>query len=482
MRILIVDDNANSLQGLNVVLEDLGHETTAMQDPVKAWKLSQQTHYPLIITDIRMPVLNGLELLGRIKGSQYSSDCDVVIVTGHGDMETAIEALRKGAYDYLNKPINARELAAVVERCAEHQALIMENKQFRDRFAAKVDEAARDVKQDLEQVRERLREVAGIGSVIAQSPAMTALLQETKMYHNDPDVPVLIEGETGTGKEILARLVHFGDGGTDSPFVAINCSAIPERLFESELMGHEPGAYTGSTRRGAPGKLEIAASGTLFLDEIAEMPLDMQPKLLRVLEDKTFYRVGGVKKRRFLARVICAANRDLETLVDKGLFRRDLFHRLNVGRMFIPPLRERTEDIAPLAEHFLVREAQKKKKGFTSLSQAAIDLFLSLPWPGNVRELENAIERAVLTCDGQTLHPAHMGFLLAKTSSAQELPQPPPFSLETMQLPESSLPLESLTQAIVRRALNKFGGNKTKTAKYLGISRYALHRRLEKKE
>ncbi len=487
MRILLVDDNPDSLRSLEVVLTDLGHEPQAVTRAEKALDAVAQRFYPLIITDIRMPGMDGLELLGRLKALPASKDSDVVIITGHGDMETAIDALRKGAYDYLNKPINARELAAVVDRSAERQALLRENKAWRSTFDERVEEATAEVRSDLERTRGLLREVVGVGKVVAASPAMARLVEETEIYHSDPTVPVLIEGETGSGKEIVARLVHYGKEVSDRPFVAINCSAIPAELFESEMFGHEPGAYTGSARRGAPGKLELAATGALFLDEISDLPLILQPKFLRVLEDRTFYRVGGLVKREFRARVICAANQDLAQLVDEGRFRRDLFHRLKVGHIRIPPLRERPEDIGPLAQRFLEREAQRKKKRFHGLSAEALALFESYDWPGNVRELENVVERAVLTSDAEILGPAHLGFFLEETGRRRPAgtvcaTPGPTVSVGRggMALPDSGLDLEAFTMAIIRQALDKFGGNKTRAAEYLGLSRYSLHRKLQK--
>jgi len=336
MRILLVDDNRDSLQSLQVVLSDLGHQPEVATNAQEALNLAAQSFYPLIITDIRMPGMNGLELLGVLKSTPEGRNADVVIITGHGDMQTAVEALRKGAYDYLNKPINARELAAVVERCCEHQALLLENMEWRTRFEHRVDEATQDIKRNLAEAADRLRQAAGVGSVVAASPAMIRLVAEARIYHKDPSVSVLIEGETGTGKEVLARLVHYGEGMPAAPFLAINCSAIPGHLFESELFGHDAGAFTGSTRQGLRGKLEIAEDGALFLDEVAEMPLELQPKLLRVLEERTFYRVGGVKKRHLRARVICAANRDMSSMVENGRFRRDLYYRLNVVTLAVP--------------------------------------------------------------------------------------------------------------------------------------------------
>ncbi len=494
MDILVVDDNTNSLQSLCLVLKDLGHTPKGLQNPTEALAEAKTGRWPLIITDIRMPGLDGLSLLSAIKSDELAAGGDVVLITGHGDMATAVEALRRGAYDYLNKPINARELAAVVERCAERQTLVRENAMLRSNVEAVVREATAEMRDDLENVRRRLREVAGVGVVIAASPAMRRLMEEALILHAEPTVPVLIEGETGTGKEIFARYVHYGERGGDAPFMDINCAAIPHELFESELFGYEPGAYTGSRAEGAPGKLEQAGAGTLFLDEVAEMPLSLQPKLLRVLEDRTFYRVGGVKKRRFEARIVCAGNRDMRDMVERGQFRRDLYHRLRVGHLVIPPLRERGEDIRPLAEHFLHRETLRKKKRFTGIHPSAMRALESYPWPGNVRELENALERAVLMNDGDQLEVAHLGFLLrdAQAGAAPHAEQAEGAAVSTAELdlrdpsrlilPEGPLNLEELMDAVVQATLDRFAGNKSKAADHLGISRFALHRRLQQKD
>lgn len=510
MRILVVDDNSNSLQSLCLVLKDLGHEPSGMEDPIRALEAARKHFFPLIITDIRMPGMDGLELLTALKDDAATRNSDVVLITGHGDMTTAVEALRRGAYDYLNKPINARELAAVVDRSAEHQALVIENRELRQNLDKHVSEAAADIRKDLENVRRALREVEGIGLIIAESPSMSELLNQALILHSEPSVPVLIEGETGTGKEVLARYIHYGDGVVDTPFMAINCAAIPHELFESELFGHEAGAYTGSRADGAPGKMEQAGKGTLFLDEVAEMPLSLQPKLLRVLEERSFYRVGGVKKRTFAARIVCAGNRNMTEMVEKGTFRRDLYHRLRVGHLYIPPLRERRDDIRPLAEHFLLREARRKKKHFRDMDPSAFELLQRFPWPGNVRELENTIERAVLMHDGELLMPHHINFLfqdVVPRYSAQPVvplettlaPYPDSYSRpadgvgavantvgridlrnpSAIALPDAPLHLDALVDAIVRAALQRFEGNKTKAAEYLGISRFALHRRLQ---
>lgn len=505
MRILVVDDNSNSLQSLCLVLKDLGHEPVGMQDPRDALETVRREFYPLIITDIRMPGMDGLELLSSIKGDPGARNSDVVLITGHGDMTTAVEALRKGAYDYLNKPINARELSAVVERSAEHQALLIENHELKNNLEREVSRVAGNLKRDLENVRNRLREVEGIGLIIAESPAMRKILHEALILHSEPSVPVLIEGETGTGKEVVARYIHYGEENSSLPFMAINCAAIPHELFESELFGHEAGAFTGSRAAGAPGKLEEAGNGTLFLDEVAEMPLSLQPKLLRVLQERTFFRVGGVKKRKFNARIVCAGNRDMAEMVERGAFRRDLYHRLRVGYINIPPLRDRAEDIQPLAEHFLRREAQKKKKRFIGIEPSTLAALSHYSWPGNIREMENTIERAVLMHDGELLSLSHIQFQEqgngipvqdagsrthdSRTNAAPHLHAGQQHSALDLRLnpgafvlPDDGLDLEGHIDTVIMAALKRFKGNKSKTAAYLGISRFALHRRLQGQE
>lgn len=488
MRILIIDDNPTSLQSLSVVLTDLGHQPVTFNDPVAALKHAQESYYPLIITDVKMPVLDGLSLLKELKNNDRSRRSDVIIITGHGDMDTTITALRNGAYDYLSKPINARELSAAVERSAEHQALIFENNELKQHMEERVAEASKSLKKDLDEMRSKLRSVSGIGKIITSSQRMQKVMRDATIFHNAPDVPVLIEGETGTGKEVIARLVHHGDQHSDMPFVALNCSAIPESLFESELFGYEAGAYTGSRTGGSAGKLELAGEGTLFLDEVAEMPLQLQPKLLRVLEERSFYRVGGLQKKEFKARIIGAGNKDLEKMVEEGLFRRDLYHRLKVGHLVLPPLRERKIDIAKLAELFLERQAKRKQKNFSSISEDAYTLLQQYRWPGNVRELENTIERAVLIHNDTVLRPEHLEFLnhssaskAGSTACEQLSGSSPTMTISNavnIVLPDQPFKLEELTHTIIREALNKFSGNKTKAAEFLGISRYALYRKI----
>ncbi|MHC4886818.1 MAG: sigma-54-dependent transcriptional regulator [Planctomycetota bacterium] len=480
MNILVIDDDGPSLDSLCLVLGDLGHRVTPCSSAEVALDALTNCNFPLIISDIRLPGMDGLALLSAIKSRRGGQDSDVVLITGHGNMDTAVEALRRGAYDFLNKPINAADLAGVVERSAEHQALLRENRELSTQFEERVKRETGALRLDLNRVKKRLREVEGIGEISAVSQSFKQVVRDTAVYHKDPTVPVLIEGETGTGKEVVARLIHYGEGGNDCPFVPLNCSAIAPELFESELFGYEAGAFTGSRREGAKGKLELAGEGTLFLDEIGDLPLAMQPKLLRVLQDRSYYQVGGVKKQTFRARIICATNQALSEMIAGGNFRRDLYHRLMVGHIVIPPLRDRIEEIQPLAKLFLRREAEKRRKTFSKISPEATHFLRNYEWQGNIRELENAIERVVLMHDEDELTLEHLSFLtgggtgmaVADVSDTERV-------LLGGELPDDGLQLDELNKEVIRRARAKFNANQSRTAQSLGMSRGALRNRIE---
>jgi len=483
MKILVVDDEPISLASLGDLITMLGYEPVLCEDASVALKHCAETYYPVIITDVCMPGIDGLELLERVKKTKVTSTSDVIIITGHGEIDTAVKALRLGGYDFLRKPLDARELAAVVERSVEHQALLLENLELSQHCDRRIQEATTDLQRDLEDMREQFRRVTGVGSIVASSLCMRQIITDARLYHANTDVPVLIEGETGTGKEIVARLIHHGEDGFKAPFVDINCSAISENLFESELFGYEAGAFTGSDRKGSKGKLEAAAKGSVFLDEIGDLPLHIQPKLLRVLESRTFYRVGGLKKIPLEARIICATNCNLEKMVEAGTFRRDLYHRLKIGYFNILPLRKRKEDIAPLAQLFLTEEARAKKKRFRVVSRAALDLLKAYPWKGNVRELKNVIERAVLVYDGDELKTEHLAFLAPR----QEGNIGRGLSFGLFDLAEMSLPdepfdldifLSELKRQIVVKAVGQFDNNKTQAAKFLNWDRNKIYRLL----
>lgn len=481
MRILLVDDEHHSRGSVAEFLSELGHQVDQCDNAKTALETFSSQKYPLVITDIRMPGMDGIEFLKEVK-SIASQATDVIVYTGHGDVATAISALRLGAYDYLQKPINVDELALLVERSAEHQQLLREREQLATKFDESLTLATNSLQKELERTRDLLANSTGLGSFIAHSEVMRKVTAQALVFHSDPSIPIMIEGETGTGKEMIARLIHFGRAGNSLPLVDINCAALSAELFESELFGYEPGAFTGGKPKGEQGKMALSGDGTLFLDEIGDMPLNLQPKLLRVLQDRTYYPVGGLKKQNFSARIICATNRSLQSLVESNHFRRDLFYRLNVGYIYLPPLRKRPEEIVPLATFFLKREANIKKKNFLSISPEAQIILRSHHWPGNVRELENTIERAVLCWNHSEILPEHLDFLAGASeidSSNNSTPHGP-LNLEDIQLPEQQLDLEALNQAVILKALARFKGNKTHTANYLGISRNALYTRLNK--
>jgi two-component system response regulator AtoC len=481
MRILTIDDESLSLKAITGFLtHQLGHDVTASEDSTEALKLYKANPYPLVISDIRMPVIDGIELTAYIKKLPESRFTDIVLITGYGNMESVVRALRAGAYDYLLKPIDVEELASIVARVEEHISLIKENIDLKFHFDTKVSQATSEVREKYERIRSAYSKIVGVGQIGIFSDKMREIKSMTEKLHHDRSLPVLIEGETGTGKEIVARMIHYGEGDVTTPFISLNCTAIPSNLFETELFGYEAGAFTDAKKKGAIGKFELAQGGTIFLDEIGDLPLEIQPKLLRVLEERAFYRVGGLKKIKLDIRIICATNQNLSQKVKTGTFREDLFYRLNVGYIKISPLRERKEAIGPLTQMFLTRYAEKKNRRFQYLGKEAVEILENYPWPGNIRELQNTVERVVLLYDDIEVHPEHLRFL---TDGGSNLPglsmQTSAFEPGKLKLPENKLDLKALEEEIVEKALLKFDGNKTKTAEYLGLTRSALRSKLK---
>lgn len=477
MKVLLVDDEALSRQALAEFLkEQLGHEVIQTDNGKSALTLYKENPFPIVVTDIKMPGLSGIELLANIKEHPQGKNTDVVLFTGYADVDSAVLALRHGAYDYLQKPINIEEFAAVMEKIVEHQYLQKENLELTQNFEKRVEAVTAETKRKLSSMQSAYAEFVGIGKVMVISDGMRAVVDLAKRFHEDRSVPVLIEGETGTGKEIIARMIHFGKGNVNTPFISINCSAITPTLFESELFGYEEGAFTDAKKQGMMGKFELAYGGTLFLDEIGDLPLEMQPKLLRVLEERELFRIGGTKKIKLDARVICATNRNLDHLVQKKAFRQDLYYRLNVGRIYIPPLRERKEAIVPLAFLFLDKYSREKEKNFKYVHRDAEKILENHDWKGNIRELQNAIERVVLLYDDIELKPKYLRFL-----ASEEVVDPSASHLNPghIILPPDCLDLKELEREVVRKAMRMFKGNKTKAAEYLRISRSALRSRLD---
>lgn len=482
MKILLVDDEHAGRMLLKEYLEEQqDHQVTDCGSAEEALEFFDKEYFPVVLTDIKMPGMSGIELLRKMKETPRGHMTDVVLFTGYADMASAIQALRAGAQDYLLKPINLEELDAVLHKAAEHQSLLKDNYELTRLFDEKLQEATLEEKKKLQRIQRAYAEAVGLGRVGVFSECMREVVRLAERLHEDPSVPVLIEGETGTGKEIVARMIHYGRGDVTTEFVSINCSAISPYLFESELFGYEGGAFTGAKKTGQKGKFELAQGGTIFLDEIGDLPQEMQPKLLRVLQEREFYRVGGLKKIRLDVRVICSTNRDLNTMASEGFFRKDLVFRLNVGRIFIKPLRQRIEAIKPLANMFLAQYAKQKKRRFKQLHPETVKILEKYSWPGNIRELQNIIERAILLYDDVELKPEHLSFLGAKPDQRLDRPDisTDPESI-MIKFDQDGFNLEAIELQIIKKAVALFDGNKSRAASYLGISRNTLHNKLSK--
>jgi two-component system, NtrC family, response regulator AtoC len=489
MNILIVDDDIASREAAAWFLRSRGHNIAECSGGAEALAQVAENDFPMVLSDIKMSGMSGMELLIAIKGMPGGWRTDVVLFTGYGDMQSAIQALRAGAYDYILKPIDAQELAATAERIAEHQALLRENKYLAENLEHEIKVATAEKDKELTHVKQIVS-----ASLFAQigvfSDKMRNVLALAYKYHNDRSLPVLIEGETGTGKEIIARVIHIGETQkfTDpGPFVDINCAAIQPSLFESELFGYEAGAYTGSQNRGQKGKLDIANGGTLFLDEIGEMPTEMQVKLLRVIQEREYYRVGGLKKISAGARLVCATNVNLEKSIAEGKFRRDLYYRLQIGHIVVPPLRERRDEILPLANMFLMQSAKQRGRRFTGISPAASQTLVEYDWPGNVRELKNVIEYIVFMYDDTDIRSEHIQNIGRKNVShrrddfgdageSQESRESQFF----VPFPPDGYSLRQYNDYIIREVLDAQRGNQEAAARYLGISLRTLQYRLAK--
>jgi DNA-binding NtrC family response regulator len=480
MRILIVDDDISSGSAVAEFIEEqLSYSIHLCHNGEDAYNMLKNEDFQMVISDMRMPRISGLDLLKKIKLLPKGDQIEVVIMTGFGDMESSIEALRGGAYDYLLKPVNIEELAILIERVAEKIKIKEENKDLKENFEQAISHVKKDQVERIQYYETTIREITSVGKIGVFSDVMRGVVRMAEQFHEDRSVPVLVEGETGTGKEVVARLVHFGKSNdVTKPFISINCSAISPTLFESELFGYDAGAFTGARKEGKPGKLELAQGGTLFLDEIGEMPLDMQPKLLRVLQQREMYRVGGSVPIDLDVRVIFATNRNLKAMVAEKTFRSDLYYRLNTGRLYIPPLRERKEAILSFSQIFLDQYSKKRNRKFRFISKNAKKMLQDYSWPGNIRELKNTIERATLLFNDLELKTEHLRFLQADDVEMETSEKP--IVLGRIVLPDNELNIESLELEIVRKALKKFQDNKSKTAEYLGITRSALRSRMNK--
>ena len=436
LHILIVDDEDIVHTTIGDYLRDVGHRVESARDGVQALELLNANDYDLALIDIRMPRMDGITLLEEIQKTH--PDLSVILITAHGSMETVIQALRLGAADFLTKPVKFLELDAVIEKALRVRELRRGQRHLRETIRGL-------------QVSEHLR--TGNRRLIGMS---RAIQQVRKLIAHAVDAAVdtiLITGETGTGKEVVARAIHFQAHSDEAPFIAVNCPAIPETLIESELFGHKKGSFTGATTEQA-GYFELADGGTLFLDEIGDLSPSAQAKILRVLETRTLRRIGGKHEIQVNIRVIAATNVALEERVEAGTFRRDLYYRLNLFPIYVSPLRERPEDIRPLSEHLLALYAQKSHRIFKGFSEQAYERFRHYAYPGNVRELQNIIERAAILCQDEEIQAGH---IIMQSPSSQQ-----PLSL--LRKSKEDTERESIVQA-----LDETHWNRRKTAKKLGM-------------
>lgn len=443
--ILVVDDDSAHRTMLRTLISGWNYAVSDVDDGEKAIEAVRQQPFDLILMDVRMVKMSGLDALKEIK--RVNPSIPIIIMTAYASVETAVKALKEGAYDYLTKPLDFDGLKASLERAMEHSFLKAENRLLKTTLSSHFDQR----------------------NLIARSDIMTRLL-DTVSQVAPSEATVLITGESGTGKEMIAGAIHYNSLRKDGPFVKLNCAAITETLLESELFGHEKGSFTGAERR-KEGKFRQADGGTIFLDEISEMSLSMQVKLLRVLQEREITRVGGEETIRTDVRVIAATNRDLLKDIETGRFREDLFYRLNVVSLHLPPLRERKEDIPLIAQHFLTSFAEKNRKNIKGFTPQAMDRILKHSWPGNVRELMNAVERGVVLSRSEYLDESELTLIRRETSPA-EAGTPPDGT--------DGLPLESVERETILKALNATGGNKSEAARRLGITRRTLHLKLKK--
>ena len=450
-RILIAEDEERLRRLLAILLGGRGYQLATAEDGAEAWRLFQEGRFDLVITDIRMPQLDGIELLRRVK--ERSPDIPVLVITAFGSIESAVDAMREGAIDYLPKPFEEQKLHLAVDRALAIRSILTENVNLRREMRSKY---------NLEHIVAESRPMRLVMDMVRQVAATNAT--------------VLVLGESGTGKELVTRAIHEQSRRARGPFVAINCAAIADNLLESELFGHERGSFTGATDRRA-GKFEMASGGTLFMDEIAEMSLEMQAKVLRAIETQEIERVGGSRPVRVDLRIIAATNKDLRREVERGDFREDLFFRVNVFPILLPPLRDRREDILPLALFFLRKFAEEMGRRMPCLSASAERMLVEHLWPGNVRELRNTIERVSILLEGNEIRGSDVAAVL----------QPPGGVVAgsgrasgTACLAAGGFSLDDHERTLLMEALSRAGGNKSRAAKLLGISRAKLRYRLEK--
>ncbi|MGO9437973.1 MAG: sigma-54-dependent transcriptional regulator [Terracidiphilus sp.] len=453
VKVLIVEDEPHALMGLAELISGWGYRTETARDGIEGWEKVLAWEPAIVVTDLKMPRMDGLGLLAKMseESSGISSSVAVVLLTAQGSIQVAVDAMKLGAYDFLQKPVDAARLRTILANATRQ----------------------RDTAIELEVARRRLRETGVLGSMVGTSRAMQdifALIEQIA----PSNVSVLITGESGTGKELVARTLHDLSPRKPRPFVAVNCAAIPETLIESELFGHEKGSFTGAVERRA-GCFELATGGTLLLDELGEMPAGTQAKLLRVLEERKLRRVGGRTEQEVDVRVLAATNRDPAEAIARGELRSDLFYRLNVFHIDLPPLRAHLDDLPAMADAMVSEMNQKHSRKVSGVGQSILDRMMAYDWPGNARELRNTIERAVILCpDGMPLDAAHLPPAFGRTQT-----QTPPVLDASVVAVRVGTTVDEAERLLILRTLESTGQNKTRAAEILGVSLKTLHNKLK---
>jgi len=452
--ILIVDDEPNYQIVLSELLHDEGYEVFTADNGISGLKIARETDLDMVISDMKMPGMDGIELLARLK--EFDQHLPVILITAYAEVEKAVEAMHLGAFTYLAKPFSNEQLLATVSKAVEHYGLIQEIKRLRKEATPK----------------------SGFGGMIGKNQNMLNVYQLIEKVAPTPS-SVLVTGESGTGKELVARAIHNLSERKDAPFISVNCAALADSLLESELFGHEKGAFTDAVTM-RKGRFELANSGTLFLDEIGEMPTALQAKLLRVLQERSFERVGGNTTLDVDVRILTATNKDLKDEVDKGNFREDLYYRLNVIHIHLPPLRDRIDDIPALVNHFLKKNGERLNREKIEISAEAMRLLVSLPWEGNIRELENTIERAAILCNNDSIEAEDVQPdsseipVTQEWSSGLELEQFIPGGLSLSEV------LNGIEEKLVRQALEEANNIQARAAEKLGITKSLLQYKMKK--
>lgn len=478
-KVLLVDDNKSIIESLGSALSDFGYDVTTRSNGREALDFIEKERPEVVLSDVRMPYLGGFELLDSVKKSNLDETA-VVLFTGYGEIEDAVNAMKLGAFDYLLKPLDVEEVCKAIDKAARFISIIKENKMLKECNQSNQEKLI-TLEEELRDFKKAYSQMDGNENFCFHSEVMRKLVEEAQKIHKNPDLPVLIEGETGVGKEMFARIIHNGAAINPRPFVAVNCPSINPNLFESEIFGYESGAFTGSSPGGNIGKIKLAEGGTLLFDEVTEMSLELQAKLLRVIQEREYYQVGGIQKLLLNTRLLFTTNRKIEESVKRGFFREDLYYRIKVASIKIPPLRERREDILPLVYFFMDKLSREKSKKFKYVSKDAAEFLYNNQWKGNVRQLKNLVESVILTFDDLSLKIEHIEHFFADTEGYK----PPEVNssakiFEAFLKNSSTLNLEDIIKKSVIYGLQQTNGNKSKAAKFLNVSRTTLYTLIKK--